>query len=328
LEETGIPLISVVVCTYNRADVLAGALESLTTQTLARNKYEVIIVDNNSTDHTADVIAAYCRRQKNFRTVLETRQGLSHARNRGWHESSAAYIGFVDDDCKLPEAFLTVAKKIIENVSPVAFGGPSYAFYDTPKPYWYLDQYASHKPFDRPHRLVGKACVHIYGMNMFFRRSALVLAGGFDPSFGMTGKKLAYSEETVLIKAISKAMPDACIYYAPNLYVYHLVQSERMNLRWIMRSRFAAGRYTIDRPNRAVGKAAKPGAMDSRMLKKAIKILRNILVDLAKGFFFRDRSRYPYLQNYLVESTCLYLYRLGAEMAPYSQRTRHLNTTP
>ena len=80
------PVISVVVCTYNRAELACLAVNSLCCQTLSPDSYEIIVVDNGSTDGTeatiADLQAVYVGHT--VRYICEKRQGLSHARNRGY----------------------------------------------------------------------------------------------------------------------------------------------------------------------------------------------------------------------------------------------------
>ena len=314
--ESSSPKISVVVCTYNRAGLLVGALQSLCEQTLAASQYEVIVVDNKSEDNTHAVTEKFCSLYPNVRYCFETKQGLSHARNLGWQESKGEYVAYIDDDCKVPEHFLAVAEDIIEQVFPVVFGGPSYAFYDIPKPRWYKDSYGSHEPYKEARTLNKKECVNIYGMNMFFRRSVLQAMGGFDPRFGMSGKKIAYSEETVLLKLIYDAMPDQVIYYEPKLYVYHLVRAKKMTMLRIGRERFVRSRYTF----RLFNNDVYPAVSRIHLLKQTVKIVIAFFLDITRGIFKRDCLQYPYIQNYLYEHTFQHLKRLGRIYEMYRQR--------
>jgi len=75
--------LSVVVCTYNRAQLLTEALDSVCNQTLDKSRYEIIVVDNNSADGTRELVGEFCRRFSNVRYCFEPQQGLSYARNRG-----------------------------------------------------------------------------------------------------------------------------------------------------------------------------------------------------------------------------------------------------
>ena len=127
--------ISIVICTQNRADLLADLLQTLSKQDLFRAFYEVIVVDNDSKDRTRRVAEDFCHKYENARYCIELQHGLSYARNRGMLEAKGEYVGYVDDDCKLPAQWLTVAKEIIDQIAPAIFGGPTYPFYNSQKPY-------------------------------------------------------------------------------------------------------------------------------------------------------------------------------------------------
>jgi len=97
--------ISVVVCTYNRAEMLHGALESLICQeTNGKFFYEIVVVDNASTDTTKSVVEQFVKISSvHIRYVLEKEEGVAHARNRGVKESRGTWVAFFDDD-QLAEA--------------------------------------------------------------------------------------------------------------------------------------------------------------------------------------------------------------------------------
>lgn len=301
------PLISVVICTYNRVDTFVDALKTMCNQTLDASFYEVIVVDNNSSDNIAHVAKDFCEQFSTVRYCLESRQGLSHARNRGWREAQGEYVAYIDDDCKVPEQWLAMAKDIIERFSPGVFGGPAYAFYNTPKPYWFKDSYGSHEPFKDARILKNKECIQIFGMNMCFRRTLLETIGGFDIRLGMCGKQIAYCEETALILHISNTMTDELIYYDPELYVYHLVQQERMSVVWFAKATISLGRYSI-----FCSSMDLPLNVDRLMLSKMLlKQLILIAQEIARGVLKRDRERYRYFQNYVFERMKSHLYKFG-----------------
>ena len=148
-------------------------------------------MDNNSTDSTRSVAESFIHRYPNIRYCFEPKQGLSHARNRGWQEAQGKYVAYSDDDCKVPEQWLEVAQDVIENVSPAVFGGSYFAIYNTPKPRWFKDSYGSND-FGNEARTLDEN-EYLTGGNIFFRRSLLDYVGGFDPNFGMSGPKIAYA---------------------------------------------------------------------------------------------------------------------------------------
>jgi glycosyltransferase involved in cell wall biosynthesis len=292
-----------VVCTYNRAELLVDVLQSLSEQTLDSSEYEVIIVDNNSTDGTRAVAERFVVNHGNVRYCFEPRQGLSYARNRGWQEARGDYVGYIDDDGKAPAQWLAVAKGIIKEISPAVFGGPFYAFYNTPKPRWFKDTYSSHEHGNRA-RALGE---HEYldGLNMFLRRR-LLQAKGFDPALGMSGDEIAYGEETAWMLQIREKMPDILIYYDPDLYIHHLVRASKMTLRGIARHRFASGRYEYQVFRNG---SSSPGHLAS--LAMLLRSWLTLWIDLARGVLARDRATYPYLENYWFERAFRHVQALG-----------------
>lgn len=208
------PLMSIVICTRNRAQYLAWALESLMRQTLDPKWFEIIVVDNASTDETAGVVRAAAPEGR-IRYVMEPVLGLSSARNRGWREARGRWVGYLDDDAKPVETWLEVARRIIAERSPEIFGGPFLPFYDLPKPDWFKDEYGSRV-------LAGAAReLDVYetlsGSNFFILRGLLEKHGGFKSEFGMTGNKIAYGEESELQIRIRQADPSVRSFYDPGL---------------------------------------------------------------------------------------------------------------
>jgi len=293
------PIISVIICTYNRAEFVGTALKSLCQQTAEKTQYEVIVVDNNSEDNTRVVTEGFRRNNPNIRYCSEVRQGLSHARNRGWQEANGSYVAYIDDDCKVPTQWLNIAIEIIDQLSPAAFGGPYYAFYKSPKPYWWKDSYSSFEQSLTPRSL----------RRLFIRRWLLEAIGGFDSRYGMVGQKLAYGEETDLQKRIRATRPDELIYYDPKLYVWHLVRPEKMILRWILTSYFIAGRYSYHIFQGNTHQASRLPRV--RLFVQAVITALRFFAEFFGAILKRDRKRFPYFQNYLYENTLEHLQTLG-----------------
>jgi len=299
--------ISVVICTYNRAELLANSLQTLCEQTINKSDYEILVVDNNSQDSTPDLTKTFCRNYPNIRYFLETRIGLSHARNRGWREAKGQYVAYVDDDCKMPTPWLKIAMKIIDQIAPAAFGGPADAFYSSPKPYWWKDCYGSYQLSQVPRPL--RPFEYLKGNNIFFRREILESLNGFDARLGMSDKNLGYHEETELQIRIRKTMSHELIYYDPKLHVFHLVRPETMTFRWILNSFFASGRCSYNVFQDKIPKIA--GRIKLKLLIKACVTLLFFFTDILVGILRSDRKQYPYLQNYLYENTVKHVGVLG-----------------
>ena len=308
-------VISVVICTCNRAELLSDALQTISEQTLETSCYEVIVVDNNSQDNTRYITEGFCRDYANIRYCFETRQGLSHARNRGWREANGSYIAYIDDDCKVPTQWLAVAKKIIEQQAPSVFGGPYYGYLYTSIPYWWRKGYEGFGLSETARVLTDGE--YLRGANIFIKRRLLQTIGGFNDEYGMSGKNLDFGEESDLQRRIRRVMPDELIYYYPDLYIYHLVRPEKMTWRYIIHSRFVGGRniYKVFKDDTSQETSLSQIKLP---LLAALTIFR-FLVSFLVGVLLRDRKKYPYLQNYLYEKTFMHVQKLGFIFERYTQ---------
>ncbi|MEM7530776.1 MAG: glycosyltransferase family 2 protein [Chloroflexota bacterium] len=311
---------SVVICTYNRADWLAVALESVCTQTIDVAAYEVIVVDNNSTDNTPAVTDSFCQRYLNVRYLFESQPGNSHARNTGWKKANARYIAFIDDDCKVPSDWLMNAKTVITELSPGVFGGPYFPFFNTPKPVWFKDEYGTYQPYDCA-KFLDTPDKFAAG-NLFVQRQALAHIGGFNPQLGIHGTQRGYGEENALLLKIHETQPDTVFYYDPALFVYHLVRQETMSVAWMLRQRIDRGRsvyrvYNQDEP-------LKNKIM--LVLLMARKLIQ-IMFRLTLGLLFRARKTYPYPQQYIYEKTVYHFFLLGWLYEQYQRNTNDEDKT-
>ncbi|MCH7541578.1 glycosyltransferase [Patescibacteria group bacterium] len=183
------PLISVVIPAYNEEKYLPDCLESLDNQTLPREKYEVIVVDNNSTDKTAEVAQRYGSRLIGCQV-----QGVSASRAVGSAAAQGEIITGTDADTRVVNNWLEVILEAFEDSEVVALTGPV-----VPKEGATLAQRAAFGVGQKIYWLVGKLWrkTYLYGMNFAVRRSAYENAGGFDPN-------LRAGEDTDLTERVSK----------------------------------------------------------------------------------------------------------------------------
>ena len=305
--------LSLVICTRNRASLLNDLLESIKKQDENSQNFEVIIIDNGSTDETSKIVRPYIRDIPNLNYVLEERVGLSHARNRGWREAKGEYVAYIDDESKLPPEWMQVALELATSLRPDAFGGPIYPIYAKEKPEWFKDSYQTFDEGVNAGYLSDNQ--YLSGGNMIIRLELLQSSGGFVPHLGMSGKKIAYGEETYFLKRL-RELNFIAVYYDKRLYVFHLVRREKMRLLYIAKSRLASGRAL----HRVWGGSVNESR--TNIYRKLFWILRQLIKDIMQGFVSRDRQKYPSFQNYLYESGFDRLVQLGKSLEVLAEKRK------
>jgi GT2 family glycosyltransferase len=174
------PRMSVVICTYNGQRTIRDCCEAL--QYLEYPNYEVIVVDDGSTDSTARIVREY-----GFRLITTPNRGLSHARNTGLVAATGEIIAYIDDDAYPDPHWLTYLASTFLNPAGQNFagvGGPNIA----PPGDGLIADCVTHAPGGPVHVLLThREAEHIPGCNMAFRVGALQSIGGFDPQFRVAG---------------------------------------------------------------------------------------------------------------------------------------------
>lgn len=303
------PLISVIIPTYNRAEILRLALDSLAAQTLPSDEFEVLVVDNNSRDHTRAVAEEYCQRLPHFRYLSETAQGAAYARNRGLQNSRGTYVGLMDDDAKAGPSWLQEAKRVVHTLHPLVFGGPFFPFYISKAPAWFKPSYGGYVLAEDPRPMTPNE--YVYGGNMFVHRATLQEVGGFPVNRGPVGNVMAFGEEIEPQQKIRKAYPDALFFYDPRLITYNLVRTEQMSVKRVWRDALARGQtaYFLFRRNRDTPLSP------AKYWRVSAALWAEFAGDVLRGCFVRDRRTFPYVQNYWVEHSREILVRLGRARA-------------
>jgi glycosyltransferase involved in cell wall biosynthesis len=243
---------SVVVCTHNRIDLLRQCLTSLACQTIPAELYEVIVVDNRSTDGTRMMVGAFQREHPAHRVLLiyEPELGLGWARNAGWRQARGVYVAFIDDDAKADSRWLEHAWACFKEIKPipVAMGGPILPYYTESKPVWFKDEYELRTWGEHPRVLDRRESLS--GSNMIFQKAVLERFGGFDVRVGMRGKRISVGEETALLSRIAESHVGGSLYYSPRLVVYHVVGASKMRASYHVVRAFATGQawYFLNGP--------------------------------------------------------------------------------
>jgi len=232
-------LLTIVICTYNRAHILPEALESLLRQTVSPEDYYLLIIDNNSTDNTQEVLIPFKERFPYMRIVMEYNQGLSHARNRALKECQTEWLAFLDDDAKAHPDWVETILQTIEKGDFDGFGGPFYAWHHYgPAPRWLPEDFGTYES-PQGYGLLEEN-TYIPGGNSVLRCDAARSVGTFSTELGMNGDHCGYGEETQFFERMRTA--GYRMGYVPKLKIDHCVLPYKYTLRWQMRSAFEYGK--------------------------------------------------------------------------------------
>lgn len=236
--------VSIVVCTANREELLKKCLDSLLKQTAKAGSFEVLIVDNSVKKSAKEIVKDSQKTNKNFKYIHERKTGLSFARNSGWQEARGKFVAYIDDDSIADRNWIqNIISFIAGHPEVLVFGGPFGRYALIPIPRWYpKDFYVLN--LGNKVRPLKAGREWLSGTNMVFKRSILQKYKGFDTALGMSGKKVAYGEETNLQARIIKK-EKTNIYYVPSLKMKHLLSTEKLSLRWLLHSRYLLGKSIV-----------------------------------------------------------------------------------
>ncbi len=241
-------MISVIVCTYNRSESLRKTLGSLAQLWApAGTSWELIVVDNNSTDDTAEVVKTFAAASSfSVRYVFEIRQGLSHARNAGISAARGDIVAFTDDDVTVDPRWLCELRKIFDQFGCIGVGGRIVPVWMGQKPSWLeLDGPRSLRSgtvmsFDQGEEPCELSTSPV-GANMAFKKVAFEKHGFFRTDLGKRGIDLMIGEETEFCTRLSLAGDK--LVYAPSAVVYHPVPKVRLKKSHFQSHYFNYGRY-------------------------------------------------------------------------------------
>ncbi|MDQ3148303.1 MAG: glycosyltransferase family 2 protein [Chloroflexota bacterium] len=236
------PDVCVLISTYNRQALLAQTLDSLASTRVAPGlSWEVIVVDNNCTDQTRNVIESRIGRfPAPLRRIFEGRPGKSHAINTGIRSSACAIFAFTDDDVLIPPDWLEVGVRPLLTRPEIAYtGGPVRPLWESPPPEWI---------HGNPGSLLGPISLVDYGpdefifedrqripmgVNMAVRRALIDAVGGFHPNLGRSGSSLLGQEQAEFFFRTRAA--GARGLYVPRMELRHHVPASRMTRSYYWR---------------------------------------------------------------------------------------------
>ncbi|MNO37738.1 Chondroitin synthase [compost metagenome] len=283
------PKVSIIICTYNRSDLLITTLQSLLILD-DLEQAEIIVVDNCSKDDTAACVKKFIATHGSglsIRYMMEPVQGLSAARNTGILASKTPLIAFLDDDAIPCQTWITTIVSIFESKPEVmAMGGKIAPIFESKRPEWLI------KPFELPYTIVDlgnrikeyPAHLHPCGANMAMRKLVFNISL-FPLDLGRKGDSLLSGEESWLFGQIQKE--GHSILYHPQMAVDHFVPANRLTEDWIMKRYYSQG----------ISNAVKSEGMKGKLLllgkttAKLVYILADMVLSRSKGRKLLNKCR-------------------------------------
>jgi glucosyl-dolichyl phosphate glucuronosyltransferase len=241
--------ISIVIPTYNRAEILRKTLDSVARLSIPGGvEVEIIVIENNCTDHSARVFEDFSRRSPlPCRRINETRQGHSHVRNRGFAEAAFDQVVFFDDDVEVFPDWIPGYLKAVEDTQADCVVGPVFPLFEREVPGYLtppmLNELCS--PYSRKgeKRLLLESSVahEIPGCNFGVRKEVALQIGGFDPEIGRKpGKAVMLSCDDFdfgerLVKAGKRVV------YEPSCAIRHLISVEKLSKAYLRKRWYGEG---------------------------------------------------------------------------------------
>ena len=282
--------VSIIVSTRNRADQLATCLNALIYQQgPADGRYEIVVVDNDSSDHTKQVVDSLQRQFRHIKYVYEQRLGLSVARNAGVRLSEGEIVCFLDDDTIPCVHYISEIVQPFGHHDVTCVGGKIIASWpDGCPPSWFPAKYGNvvgQTSFGEKSRFMDKH-EFPFGGNIAFRREMFEKLGGFDENLGRKGENYLCGEEIDLCyKLQAKRLR---FFYNPRATVSHTVGRKRATKSYFVRSVFGKG------VTEGHQKLAHRGAFIFTMylVLKACLLSVTSLLYLSAGTFLSEAARF------------------------------------
>jgi glucosyl-dolichyl phosphate glucuronosyltransferase len=240
--------ITVILCTYNRARSLGETIESVVTQTLPQLlHWELLVVDNNSTDETRQVVESFRRRYpEHVRYLFEPQQGVSHARNTGVRAAQGGIVAFIDDDETADVGWLQTLTANLFSSEWMGAGGRVVPQWNGVRPRWVSSRNSficgPLAMFD-PDTEVVQLTEPPFGANMAFRKEAFDKYGGFRTDLGRNGKGMLSGEDTEFGRRLMAA--GARLRYEPLAVTHHPVEKNRVKKGYFLVWWFNKGRSDV-----------------------------------------------------------------------------------
>lgn len=237
-------IITLALCTHNHADRLPCTLEALHLLKIPSNSWEIVVVDNASSDETPQLLTKtdWHPKDVSVRIVREEKLGLSHARNCAIREARGDYIVFIDDDETPDPSWLSAYERAINAYAPDALGGRIEVMFEHgERVAWLQDELLGFlgRLNHGEGRWLSEPATPIYGGNFAFRRSVFSEIGGFDTELGRKGTANIGGEDTEIYRRLLKG--GYKVRWVPEAVIYHRIQVDKLKRGYFLGLHYRQG---------------------------------------------------------------------------------------
>lgn len=303
--------VDVIICTFNRAEKLKCAIQSISKADIPeRISVRLIVVDNNSSDSTKKVINDFANDCRiDIKYLFESKPGKSTALNTALSRIRGDIIALTDDDVTVEKGWIRGMVDALERYPEFnCFGGKVVAVYPDKIPDW-LDINSSMKflksafiDLDDGNIEVeygtGTASITPSGVNMFFRYNAIEKNGFFRTDLGPVGKELGFSEDTDYCRRLLEKGEK--FMYIPSVLVYHPVYIERLNKKYLLKWQYKCGISEVRR-NRGYNDAVNFLGTPRYLFMKLLQHSAGWCLSLQSRKKFYNKLRFYYTAGEIVE---------------------------
>lgn len=289
--------LSIVIPTLNRAESLKKTLQSIVEQDISKDIFEVIVIDNGSTDDSRDVCKLFERQLKNFVYHYDDEPGQLTGRHKGTELSKGEIISFIDDDVELNPGWVRSILELFNGNEWVSIiGGPCLPKYQSSPPAW-LNFFWQSTPYGGtmclPLSLIDLGTemqeidpLYVFGLNYSIRKKVLIDLGGFNPDCipELLQKYQGDGETGLSLKAKSRGIKAL---YASSAMLYHQVSAERMTAQYFEKWYYYSGvcqsftniKLSLNKDETNGAGEMRQNSIISRLINKTINVLKSTLKD-------------------------------------------------
>lgn len=233
--------ISLIICTKDRSDYIKTVLECATSQTLNKEHYEIIVIDQSDDDQTKNIAEEF----EGVSYYKIAPEGLSNSRNKSIELSNGKILVYVDDDVEFEQNYLNSILEFFNHspLQPDFCGGKTHLKLLAEKPEWIKEQFLgilAYSDYGNEPKIYDNHPKHVpYGCNMAVKRDALLKAGGFPAKIYSINKHLTENEDVLLANQLRSLGYN--VVYNPDMLVHHRIPASRLTYTYYKKRYLSQG---------------------------------------------------------------------------------------